>query len=304
MTNATADEPREITPFRAFSVDGESRTDTTHRVQIVESITPIAGRSFIDIGACDGYEARALAVRGASRVVALEGKQVRWEEAVRAAESLGMPNHQVILGDLREIERYGLGSFDCVCCFGVLYHMSNPFNVLKRLAHVTEDLLLLETHIAPEPWTEAELLPKHQGALLHGTRTLYLDGARFEGRICIHRGEHAVSKGSLDENWTFWLTASSLAKALTRAGFSILEWHHELDAQTPDTIGKRGRELGLGHANTKILVVAKVDPARRQPITHGTVSNNAAGTTPPCIRETLIDRFLYNAARVRRRLRF
>jgi hypothetical protein len=291
-------------PIRSFTIDGLVDTETTHRTGIIESITPVSGRSFLDVGACDGYESRALAVRGASRVIAVEGKRALWEQASRAAELIGVPTHRAVLGDIRRIDELDLGVFDCVCCFGVLYHMSNPFNLLKRLAHSCSDLLLLETHIAPEPWTERELLSKHRGALLPGVRTLYLDGARFEGRVCIHRGEHDASIGSLDERWTFWLTASSLAKALTRSGFTILQWHHELDAQSPEMIAKRGRDLRFGYANSKIFVVARVEPVRRMPIVAGSVSSDPDRLVQPDMTETVLDRVAFQASRLRRRLGF
>ena len=292
-----------VSPFRTFIIDGRTTTDTTHRTPLIEAVTPIAGRSFLDVGACDGYEARALAVRGASRVVAIEGKEALWRQAADAAKQLGLANHRVVLGDIREIERHGLGVFDCVCCFGVLYHMLNPYNLLKRLAHMTSDLLLLETHIAPSPWAESSLLPKHRGALLGGVRALYLDGSRFEGRLCPHLGEHKISTGSLDESHTFWLTPSSLAKALTRAGFVIVAWHHDIDAQTDSAIAKQGRDLGFGHANTKIFVVARVDPSRRQPIAAGTVSRSPDAIVSPDFSPTWRDRLSRQAGRVRRLLR-
>ena len=54
-------------------------------------------------------------------------------------------------------------------CFGFLYHLENPFNVLKRLRNVTGDLLLLETHVAPRSF--AGLLRRHVSILpfdMHG----------------------------------------------------------------------------------------------------------------------------------------
>lgn len=294
--------PEGESPLRSFTIDGKPTTGTTHRTRIIESIYPVAGRSFLDVGANDGVEAQALAIRGASRAVALEGKRSRWEWAAKGGEALGLSNYEAVLGDARVTDELGLGTFDCVCCFGFLYHMSNPYNVLKRLAHVTGDLLLLETHIAPEPWTERDLLPKHQGVLLRGTRTLYLDGAQFEGRVCIHRGDPAKTQGSLDETWTYWLTAASLVKALTRSGFSVVEWHLELDAQTPEVIAKDGHALRLGHANTKIFVVARIDPARRAMISPGTISARPDAVVRPDMSESLGDRLAYQFGRVRRRL--
>jgi|GEM_PF-2552864 len=289
--------------FRFFDIDGEERADTTFRTRIIEDLMAVEGRSFLDVGAADGYEARALALRGASRALAVEGKESLYVQARKAAELLGLGNHDVVKGDVRVIDELGLETFDCVLCFGFLYHMSNPFNVLKRLARVTNDHLLLETHIAPEPWAENLLKEKHRGALLAGVKTLYLDGERFEGRVCMHRGDQAHSKGSLDENWTFWLTAPSLVKALTRAGFRIEAWHHESDPRTPVAIARYGEALGFGHANTKVFVVARVDPARRSEVGPGDISSEPDALVRPRFANTTADLLNRAALSARSRLK-
>lgn len=286
--------------LRTFLIDGKVTTDTTFRTRIIESITEIAGKSFIDVGAADGYEARALACRAAATAVAVEGKDSLFAQALKAAEIRGLKNHRAVQADIRRIDEYQLGEFDCVLCFGVLYHMSNPFNLLKRLARVSRGLLLLETHVAPEPWAESLLLPKHAGALLQGTRTLFLDGQRFEGRVCLHRGSHGVSKGSLDEQWTFWLTQASLIKALTRSGFAIEAWYHETDAGTPSEIARYGSELGFGHANTKVFVVARLLDRERGPVAAGTVSHSDSRIVDPGFKERFGDKFSALKGRGRR----
>lgn len=288
--------------LKTFVIGGVETTDTTHRTIIVESIVPIAGRTFVDLGAATGYEARAIARRGAAMSVAVEGKDFLYENAREAAEVFGQPNHRVVKADVRRIDEYDLGPFDVTMCFGLLYHMTNPFNLLKRIAHITRDTLLLETHVAPSPWAEHRLREKHRGALMSGTRQLYMDGALFEGRVCVHRANKARTTGSLDEDWTFWLTQESLMKALTRAGFDICAWHHEIDPQTPPAIAGQGAALGFGHANTKIFAVCRVDPARRVPITPGTLSSAPDRIVTPEFRETLWDAARYHSRRVMRRL--
>jgi len=250
--------------LRVFRIDGVDQTDTTFRTAIVEHFVAPAGKSFVDLGAADGYEGRAIAARGATRVVGVEGKESLYLQAEAAAREAGLANHSILRADVRAIDPARTsGTFDCAMCFGLLYHMSNPYNLLKRIAHLTDDLLLLETHIAPDPSHDGVLLAKHRDALLSGLRRVKLDGEDFEGRICPHVGAHAASKGSLDAEWSLWLSAGSLAKALTRAGFNIVQWFEEIDTATPPVLAKFGPMVGWGHANTKVFVVARVDHARR-----------------------------------------
>ena len=47
--------------IRSFDVDGEDRQDVTYRTPIIEHYVDIAGKTFLDVGAADGYESRAVA---------------------------------------------------------------------------------------------------------------------------------------------------------------------------------------------------------------------------------------------------
>lgn len=143
---------------------------------------------------------------------------------------------------------------------------------LKRLRPLTGQWLLLETHVAPQ--SLRGLLPKHTRVLPFAMHEAELDGARFDGKFVPHRKAHAITKGSLDQPWTFWLTeAASLVKALARAGFSIVEYHRDVDAGSSAVVQEAGRALGFGRANTKVWVVAApsrpimpADPSTVRPI--------------------------------------
>jgi SAM-dependent methyltransferase len=239
--------------MRSFEIDGVTTTDTTNRTRLIEHYTPIAGKTFLDLGAADGYEARALALRGAARAIAVEGRQGPFELARAARDELGLGNHDVLQLDARRIDEAGLGVFDVVVCFGLLYHMQNPYNLLRRIRRVAGELLLLETHVAPERW---DGLRELHLVLPRTLSTVELDGVLFDGLVFPYVGRHDVSKGSLDAPWTLWLTIPSLLRALVRAGFAVVDLHHEPDGSEPEAVAAAGRAVGFGHWNTKVWVVA------------------------------------------------
>lgn len=250
--------------LRTFVVDGEERSDRTYRTGLIEHYTTVRGRSFLDVGAGDGHEARAVSFAGAARSVAVEAKELPYRQASAAKELLGLDGHEVLRLDARRIDEHGLGSFDVVLCFGFLYHLQNPFNFLKRARAVTGELLLLETHVAPR--TMRGLLRSHADALPAGLHRIELDGLPFEGKVVRHRGDPALTKGSIDSPWTFWLTLESLLRALVRAGFRIEDIHHEPDPGAPEPVRRWGSLLGFGHANTKVWVVASPRPGAAGPV--------------------------------------
>jgi FkbM family methyltransferase len=57
-------------------------------------------------------------------------------------------------GDVQERSILGLGSFDLVLCFGLLYHLENPLLAIRNLRALTKKALLLESMCLPDdkPW--------------------------------------------------------------------------------------------------------------------------------------------------------
>jgi len=78
------------------------------------------------------------------------------------------PQVNGITGDVQEMDLDGLGPFDIVHCFGLLYHLDSPVVALRRLAKVCREYLLLETMVcdsaapvmvlADEPFTSNQAL--------------------------------------------------------------------------------------------------------------------------------------------------
>lgn len=144
-------------------------------------LPPLAGKSFLDVGAWDGYFSFAAERRGARRVVALDHyvwsmdlvaqldywQQCRAEGVVpRPYETIpsvwrpdelpgkkGFDTAREALGsrvesrvaDFMTLELDELGTFDVVLYKGVLYHMEDPMAALRRVARVTGEVAVIET---------------------------------------------------------------------------------------------------------------------------------------------------------------
>jgi hypothetical protein len=223
---------------------------------LLELYTTIKGRSFLDLGCGDGCEPRAAAHKGARISTGVEGKSFQMKTASDAQNYLKLPNHNLLTADVRKIDEFDLPVYDVVTCYGLLYHMKNPFNVIKRIRKVTGKLLVLETHVAPFSGFRDRLIPKHS-LLPDRMSVVELDGVPFEGIVVNHKADQSQTKSSLNSPWTLWLTVESLIKALLRTDFEIIEYVHEIDNHCPQSIKKWGSVLGFGHANTKVWIVAR-----------------------------------------------
>jgi tRNA (mo5U34)-methyltransferase len=127
----------------------------------------LTGKTVLDVGAWDGYYSFLAEQRGARRVVALD--RYVWNEDLNrlapperraryphpspgrrgfdiARAALGSSVEPVVM-EVDEIGPEVLGTFDVVLFLGVVYHLRHPLADLERVASVTDELLIVETHL-------------------------------------------------------------------------------------------------------------------------------------------------------------
>jgi len=112
----------------------------------------LSGKTVLDIGAWDGFFSFEAERRGASRVLATDsfcwsgegwGTKAGFELARRALGSK-VEDREI---DVLDLSPETVGVFDVVLFLGVLYHMRHPLLALERVAAVTRELLVLDTHV-------------------------------------------------------------------------------------------------------------------------------------------------------------
>lgn len=97
----------------------------------------------IDVGCGAGFFSAYLHSLG-YQVTAVDGRQENAEEAGRRVPQVTFHTRNVEDPSLCE-----LGQFDFVFCFGLLYHLENPFLSIRQLQALTKHLLLVESVIFP-----------------------------------------------------------------------------------------------------------------------------------------------------------
>lgn len=146
----------------------------------------LQGKSVLDIGACDGYYSFEAERRGATRVVALDyygwdtdltvAKDAHVKHDVRGTIALGRGGFDVahdalgsrvtlIVDDFTTMDVSTLGRFDVVLFLGVLYHLRDPLDALRRLALVTREVAIVETVATVVPgWEHHAFVEFFEGA--------------------------------------------------------------------------------------------------------------------------------------------
>ncbi|HEX2015858.1 MAG TPA: DUF1698 domain-containing protein [Solirubrobacteraceae bacterium] len=146
------------------------RDDTAERVDVLHLPEDLRGKTVLDVGAWDGYFSFEAERRGAQRVLATDS--FAWDGQNWSTKA-GFELARRVLGskvedqhiDVMELSPEALGGrFDVVLCLGVLYHVRHPFLMIEKVASVTEELLILETH-ADLTWTRRPAMafyPSHE----------------------------------------------------------------------------------------------------------------------------------------------
>ncbi|MGI8615354.1 MAG: methyltransferase domain-containing protein [Actinomycetota bacterium] len=134
--------------------------DSPNRMAPLELPSDLSGKSVLDIGAWDGVFTFEAERRGASRVLATDSycwSGEGWgtkEGFLTASRILGSHADDLEI-DVMELSPDRVGTFDLVLFVGVLYHLRHPLLALERVASVTGDQLIFDSHTAkvedPDP---------------------------------------------------------------------------------------------------------------------------------------------------------
>ncbi|MGH9179936.1 MAG: class I SAM-dependent methyltransferase [Acidimicrobiales bacterium] len=113
----------------------------------------LSGRSVLDVGAWDGFFSFEAERRSARSVTAIDPFAWRgnYEWASQAGFNLAREAYGSKVMDkdiaLSDVSPATTGMFDVVLFLGVLYHLPHPWSILERMAAVTAEKLILETHV-------------------------------------------------------------------------------------------------------------------------------------------------------------
>jgi SAM-dependent methyltransferase len=203
----------------------------------------VPGRSFAEVGGLWGTvnEQVTVAARaGATATTMIDyapsdgGEEDLWRAFRERAESLGVTDTTCLSASIDDPETARrAGSFDVVCCNGVLYHCADPLHTLRQLRAITRDVLILGTVSMPEKLTTAAgTLSVEPGAALFvpalGQSQLAVLGQwlRELGDIHIQADgiTHPVQSGwAMDDYnpWWWLFTRDHVAAMLRIAGFEM-----------------------------------------------------------------------------------
>lgn len=198
------------------------------------------GKTFAEVGGLWGVvneQVTAAARAGATATTMIdvapsEGEGNLWQQFRERAASLGVSGTTCVQGSIDDpatAER--AGSFDVVCCNGVLYHCPEPLHTLRQLRAITREKLILGTVSMPETVaTSAGTVSEEAGgaifvpALGNSQRAVFAQWLRELGDVNVEAvGVTHPTSWAIDDYdpWWWFFTRDHVAGLLRVAGFEV-----------------------------------------------------------------------------------
>lgn len=165
--------------------------DITNRLNFIPDLS---GKTFLDIGSEEGYAVFNAIKKGASFAKGLNIEETKeydfFPEYLRPTQITSRNRNQIDITQKFLLKEFGFEkndnikfeynniyklseeSFDFVFCFGVLYHLKNPYLALENLYKITKETLILETQgIKNDKYLNAKIY-EDDGFIRHSSNSL------------------------------------------------------------------------------------------------------------------------------------
>ena len=188
-----------ITKFHIAGEDYGGNFDALNDARIAQffEIFPNAG-SVLELGSLEGGHSFALAQNPKiKRVVAVEGRQHNVQKSEFIKELLNDEKVEFVQADIEKMDFGQFGSFDAVFCSGLLYHLPKPWELIPKLARISQNIFI---------WTQISEEAKAKKMREGWRGKFYREGGLFDPLSGLSRK-------------SFWLSLGSLIGLLTVNGY-------------------------------------------------------------------------------------
>ena len=180
---------------------------------------PVEGKHVIELGPLEGAHTYLLEHAGCASVHAIEGNPRAYLKCLVFKEISGLQRAHFLCGDFVEYLRTGPPRTDLVVASGVLYHMTNPAELLYLISRVS-DCLFLWTH-----YYDAAVIAKRPDIARRLTSQTTVEFKGF--RHNLFRYEYWRSSGLKrfcggPNSYAFWMERQAILDCLRMFGFSSI----------------------------------------------------------------------------------
>jgi hypothetical protein len=209
--------PSPLTPCRAGTLPlfGDPRIKWA-----VEQWGGVQGRKVIELGPLEGGHSWMLEQMGAAEVIAVEASTRAWLKCLTLKELTGMTRVRFLCGDSVAYLRENPARADAIVASGILYHMTDPVELIAQIAAHTDRMFLWTCYydrvvVGARPALAARFGPARSTTHAGFTYTVH----PYHYRATRFR---LGFSGGVD-SYSHWLTRDTILEALRHFGLDRIE---------------------------------------------------------------------------------
>lgn len=200
---------------------GDANLFEDGRIEWLHSKVDLNGRTVLELGPFEGGHSFMMQRLGVEKVVGIESNSRAFLKSLVVKEVLGLNRVEFRYGNFLPYLRDDPQSYDVCVASGVLYHMTNPIELLALLTRVT-DTLFLWTH-----YYDAQLVERHAhvkerletaGQVAHDGLSFPVYKYRYGARDLSSR----TFCGGGNE-FSYWMSRDAILACLDHYGFGDVE---------------------------------------------------------------------------------
>lgn len=200
---------------------GEANLFEDGRIDWLHSKVDLRDRTVLELGPFECGHSYMMQKLGAKQVVGIESNSRIFLKALIVKEVLGLDKVELRYGDFLPYLRSGPPKYDVCVASGVLYHMTNPIELLALASRVS-DTLFIWTHYYDE-----ELVSRSRNVQerLTPAGDVAYDGLSFPV-FKYHYGTRDLSARTFcggSNEFSYWMHRDSIITCLKHYGFDEIE---------------------------------------------------------------------------------
>jgi SAM-dependent methyltransferase len=211
----------ELAPGIETAPSGVDALDDVRLDLVVEACGgSLEGRTIVDLGCLEGGFTLGFAALGAEHAVGIEARDVSVRRCELARDLLGLQHAEFVQADIKD-ELTSREPFDVVFASGILYHVSDPADLLVSMRGACTGVALIDTHVAGLDEAShgcSEIVTRSSG------------GHDYRGRMFPEYAADGSDGDIEDLLWAawgdtaaFWPLEDELVAMIRNAGFSEIE---------------------------------------------------------------------------------
>ena len=187
----------------------------------LEFLGGVSGKRVLELGPLEGGHSYVCDRMGAREVIAIEGNARAFLKCLIAKDLVGMPSVRFLHGDFMDYLRANEGErFDVSVASGVLYHMTNPAELIARLSAVSSRAYFW-TH-----YYDADRMATNPRVVLRKVTPIASTHEGFGHRLYRHEyGDARAMAGFCGgrSKYSYWMSRQDIIDCLRYFGFKQVD---------------------------------------------------------------------------------